>query len=230
MKNLKIDKSFVKQLVCDNKALVIMAVYAVIYLITFAYLENRDVTHYTIESVLDHYIPFCEVFVIPYFLWFPYVALTVCFICLFDKEEGNPLVAFLIIGMTIFLVVSAVFPNGHNLRPAAFERDNIFTDMIAGLYKTDTSTNILPSIHVYNSIAIMIAVYRSRCFKKHIVIKSLMILLGASIICSTVLIKQHSMIDVFLAFIIAIVMFPLCYRKAVFKEKSAELAGASIEK
>ena len=96
-------------------------------------------------------------------LWFPYVALTVVLLCIRDKEESEKLVAFLMAGMTIFIIVSAVFPNGHNLRPKTFAQDNIFIDLIKNLYATDTPTNILPSIHVYNSVAIMIAVWRSKC-------------------------------------------------------------------
>ena len=215
--------------IIEYKTLAIMILYAIFYLISFGYLENRDVSHYIIEIGIDRVIPFCEVFIIPYLLWFAYVALTVCFICFTDKEESKKLVAFLIAGMTIFLIVSAVFPNGHNLRPATFERDNIFIDLIKNLYNTDTSTNILPSIHVYNSIAIMIAVYRNSYFKKHKIISAAMQLLGAGIICSTVLIKQHSMVDVILAFIISVLMYAVCYKRAVHKENSFELSEASTK-
>ena len=56
--------------------------------------------------------------------------------------------------MTVFLIVSYVYPNAQHLRPTEFPRDNIFTDMVKWLYSTDTPTNILPSIHVFNSLAI----------------------------------------------------------------------------
>lgn len=139
--------------------------------------------------------------------------------CIKDKEESEKLVAFLMAGMTIFIVISAVFPNGHNLRPTVFPRDNIFIDLIKNLYMADTPTNILPSIHVYNSIAIMIAVWRSKCFASHKMIKAAMLLLGASIICSTVLIKQHSMLDVLLAFLLSAVMYSICYKRTPVREK-----------
>ena len=99
------------------------------------------------------------------------------------------------------------------------KRDNIFIDLIKNLYMADTPTNILPSIHVYNSIAIMIAVWRSKCFASHKMIKAAMLLLGASIICSTVLIKQHSMLDVLLAFLLSAVMYSICYKRTPVREK-----------
>ena len=154
-----------------------------------------------------------------YLLWFAYVAFTVVFLCIRDKEESDKLVAFLMAGMTIFIVVSAVFPNGHNLRPTVFERDNIFSDLIRHLYATDTPTNILPSIHVYNSVAIMIAVSRSRGFAGHNIIRTLMLALGVSIIFSTVLIKQHSMLDVLLALLLSALMYSICYKRSTVREK-----------
>ena len=74
---------------------------------------------------------------------------------------------FFFSGMTIFLIICTVFPNGLNLRPDTFVRDNIFVDMVRQLYQTDTSTNVLPSIHVFNSIGAVIAISHSDALKKH---------------------------------------------------------------
>ena len=49
--------------------------YMVIYLVWFAWLEKTNVRNYQVIHVsLDDYIPFCEVFVVPYLLWFVYVS------------------------------------------------------------------------------------------------------------------------------------------------------------
>jgi membrane-associated phospholipid phosphatase len=201
-----------------------MVLYALAYLAAFFVLEQRDTAIYVINFGIDKYIPFCEVFIVPYLMWFGYVAFTVLYLCIKDKEEGDRLVAFLMAGMTIFIIVSAVFPNGHHLRPRTFQRDNIFTRLIAILYATDTPTNVLPSIHVYNSVGIMIAVVRSWCFKNRKVLKPFMLVLGVSIICSTVLIKQHSMLDVLLAFLMSAIMYLVCYKTAPVHEKRGALS------
>ena len=181
-----------------------------------------------IHCALDDVIPFCEYFVVPYLLWFGYVAVTVCWLCIKDKEEGGRLVAFLIAGMTVFIVISAIFPNGLHLRPRTFARDNIFVDMVRKLYVADTSTNVVPSIHVYNSIGIMIAVCRTKLLKKHRLIKGGMLILGVSIICSTVLIKQHSMLDVLTACILSSVVYAVCYRNETVENESMSEVGAKI--
>lgn len=222
-------KKSLRELSSCYKALTTMVVYFVIYMTAFGYLEQRKTSYYVIHFGIDAYIPFCEYFIVPYLLWFAYVALAVIYFGIKDQDEGNKLVAFLIAGMTIFLIVSAVFPNGHHLRPKTFERDNIFVDMVKKLYIVDTSTNVVPSIHVYNSIAVMITVWRTKLLKNHRVIKAGLMLLGVTIICSTVLLKQHSMLDVMVAFILGALVYTICYREEVAARPSVSRAKAKLK-
>ena len=49
--------------------------YALIYMPWFTYLERHVTTDfYLIHSPLDDYIPFVEYFIVPYLLWFVYLA------------------------------------------------------------------------------------------------------------------------------------------------------------
>ena len=128
-----------------------LIIYAIIYMTWFVWLEKNTTGHYQIiHMAADDYIPFCEVFVIPYFLWFAYVSAVVIYFFFKDKEDYYRTCIFLFTGMTIFLIISTLWPNGQHLRPAVMPRDNIFTRMVAALYRTDTPTNLWPSIHVYN--------------------------------------------------------------------------------
>ena len=178
--------------------------YGLIYLPWFAYLEKTVTTHfYEIHSKIDDYIPFIEYFIVPYLLWFGYVFVGGLFIFLTDKKEFYKMAAFGVIGMTLFLIICTVFPNGLHLRPATFARDNMFVDMVKRLYATDTPTNVLPSIHVYNSIMIAIAIGRSKRLDNKRWIKTASYVLAILIILSTVFLKQHSILDGFCAFAIA---------------------------
>lgn len=218
----------IRELCQKYRILIVMAVYMVLYMVAFFFLEQRTTKYHVIRSGLDGYIPFCEVFIIPYVLWFLYVSLTVIYLCLKESEEAGKFAAFLMIGMTAFIVVSAIYPNGHRLRPQSFERDNIFTYMVSMLYKTDTSTNILPSIHVYNSIAVMIAVARAKEFRKHILLSIAMQVLGVLIILSTMFLKQHSVVDVLLAFILAAIVQLVVYRRPNEQEVTSEAEKDTI--
>jgi len=191
-------------------------VYFPIYLTWFFWLERNITKHYQVIHVSwDDYVPFCEVFVIPYFLWFFYIAAVMLFFFFHNKQDYYRCCTFLFTGMTIFLIVSTLWPNGHHLRLETMPRDNIFTRMIEGLWETDTATNLWPSIHVYNSIGCHFAVIRSEAFEKRNGIKIASFLLAASIVLSTVFIKQHSLFDVFTGIGLAVAMYVLVYRREV---------------
>lgn len=190
-----------------------LLIYGIIYLIWFAWLERTNVKNYhIIHMAADDDIPFCEVFIIPYLLWFVYVSAVVVFLFFKNKTDYFRACAFLFTGMTVFLIISTLFPNGHDLRLTAMPRDNIFTTMVAALWKTDTPTNLWPSIHVYNSIGAHIAVMRNETLRSR---KPVLIgsgILAISIILSTMFIKQHSVFDVLTGIIMGAFMYVLVYR------------------
>lgn len=198
-------------------------VYGIIYLTWFAWLEKTVTDHYTVIHMrIDDYIPFCELFVIPYFLWFLYMAAVIVFLFFKDKKEYYRACIFLATGMTVFLLVSTLWPNGHHLRPDVMPRDNIFTRMVAALYRTDTATNLWPSIHVYNSLGAHFAITRCESVKKHKWICVGSLILCWSIILSTVFIKQHSMFDVLTAFLMAGIMYVPVYRRDALRTLKAK--------
>ena len=190
-----------------------MALYTVVYLLSFALLEKRSSVHYTeIHMWLDDRIPFIEEFVIPYFLWFAFVVACVLYLYFADRRNYDCAATLLYIGMTVFLVISYVFPNKQYLRPAVMPRHNIFTMMVSYLYRTDTSTNVFPSIHVYNTLCCMAGMIHSRhSFAKKTWVRSVVSLLGISIILSTVFLKQHSCIDVIGAVAMFVPLYILVY-------------------
>lgn len=186
--------------------------YALIYMPWFMYLEKHVTENYhIIHSPLDDYIPFIEFFIVPYLLWFVFIAAAAGYFFFTDKSGFYRLSAFLITGMTIFLIICTVFPNGLALRPETFVRENIFTDMVRRLWATDTPTNVLPSIHVFNSLGVCFAIARSEALKKHKCIQWSAYILGGLIILSTVFLKQHSVTDVFASMVMAGIICPFVY-------------------
>lgn len=189
-----------------------LIVYGLIYLVWFGYLERTVKRYKLIHVALDDYIPFCEVFIIPYLLWFIYVAIVVMYFFFKDKEDYFKCCIFLFTGMTIFLLISTLWPNGQRLRPYAMPRDNIFIHLVEMIYSTDTPTNLWPSIHVYNSLGCHLAIIKSKHFEHHKGIRLASFVLCASIIMSTMFIKQHSVFDVTTAFIMATIMYVVVYQ------------------
>ena len=197
--------------------------YIFIYLPWFFYLEKHITTDYhLIHTAIDDKIPFIEYFIVPYTLWFLFIAVTVGYFFFFgEKSEFYRLIILLFSGMTIFLIVSTIYPNGLQLRPETFTRDNIFVDMVRQLYAVDTSTNVLPSIHVYNSLGAYIAISQCRKLKQYKWVQIFTLLLTISIILSTMFLKQHSVIDVVAAFFMAGIMYVIVYRPIKVRDKNS---------
>lgn len=179
----------------------IIVFYGIFYMAAFAYLEREIQHHYHIvHTVIDDRIPFCEYFIVPYLLWFPFLAATLIYFIFFnqEKQEYYQYIKNLCMGMSIFLAVSYLYPNGHQLRPEFFTRDNVCIELVKMLYSTDTPTNILPSLHVFNSLAAYTAVSRCQALENRVWVKRATLLLVIAIVLSTMFLKQHSVVDVVL--------------------------------
>lgn len=201
-------KKFLKQ----YKHAFIAIAYTIFYLIWFACIEKAVIRpSRIIHMKADDYIPFCEYFVIPYLLWFAYVTGAVIYFLFKNKQDYYRLCAFLFTGMTIFLIISTLWPNGHHLRPHVFENENIFTALVGMLYRADTPTNLWPSIHVYNSLGVHIAVLQNARLRKNKPVHITSLVLCVSIILSTVFLKQHSVFDVITGFIMAAIIYLIVY-------------------
>ena len=203
--------------------------YFLLYFPCFAFLEKTvtaESRFHVIHMAVDDYIPFIEFFIIPYPLWFGYVAAAVVYFFFSDVSDYYKLCCFLFVGMTIFLVVSAIYPNGHYLRPSVFPRENICSTLVQWLYATDTSTNLFPSIHVYNSLGVHIAVVKSEKLRQYKWVQALSWTLAVSIVLSTMFLKQHSVTDVIAAFAMACIIYPFVY--AAETRKAARLSHQPI--
>lgn len=191
----------------------LVLLYGLIYMPWFMWLESRsNLPYHVIHVKLDDMIPFVEYFIVPYLLWFVYVAAVFVYLFFKKRREFYQYCIFLFTGMTLFLIVSTLYPNGHLLRPNTFARNNIFTFAVQILYQADTATNIFPSLHVYNSIAAHRAVANSETLAGNRLIRGGSFVLMVSIILATMFLKQHSVLDVISGILLGLVMEQLVYR------------------
>lgn len=189
--------------------------YILIYMPWFMLIEKMYTMDYPglhiINIPLDDRIPFCEYFAIPYYIWFFYVAAgCVLMYLIATNKEFLQYVWALMIGMTLFLVISMIYPNGITLRPD-YVPDNFCGNLLKGLYVVDTSTNVFPSIHVYNSLVVNAAILKCEALKKHYVVKIFSTIICISICLSTMFLKQHSIVDVVGAIVMFIVLYIAIY-------------------
>ena len=159
--------------------------------------ENCRVVH----SSLDDLIPFFEVFVIPYLLWFFLVAGSLLYLFLYDIPNFRRLSIYIMITQAGAMLVYILWPNIQLLRPESMPRDNFFTWVLAFVYRFDTPTGVLPSLHAAYSIAIL-SVFEHRK-DTSLQWRILLPIFVVIIIAATFFIKQHSVLD-------AAAALPLC--------------------
>ena len=111
-----------------SKHLWIIPAYGIFYMVSFMLMERSSVETHLIHTFLDDKIPFCEYFIIPYVFWYFVVIGSVLYFALGSpgKKEYYQYMATLAVGMTIFLIVSYVYPNGQDLRPKLPEAVSLF--------------------------------------------------------------------------------------------------------
>lgn len=177
-----------------------MAFYLLFYLFSFNQLEKINALPVVIvHCKLDDLIPFCKYAIIPYFAWFAWIPFTLFYLLRYaPREDFWRLCLPLFSGMTLALACYVLVPTGLALRPQAVPGSDPFAQAVRLLYQTDTATNVCPSIHVFNSVTLCLAYYRSRVFTlpHRRWMRPAATLLCIAIVCSTMLLKQHSCIDV----------------------------------
>ena len=178
-----------------------------------------------IHCWLDDVIPFNELFLIPYVLWYALIVVTLAYYFFFDIPRFKQVQIFILITQIIAMTCYVLFPSRQDLRPETFARDNFLTRLMAFIYSFDTSTGVCPSLHVAYSIGIASVVakddYFSRPFK--IGLTAFVIL----ICVATTFVKQHSAVDVFAALPVCLVAEAIIFGRSYWlprfrKEKTAD--------
>lgn len=171
--------------------------------------------YYAVFHPLDNKIPFFEYFLIPYLFWFLYLVGMHIYTLFYDIGAFRKMMNFIMLTYLVTILIYFLFPTCQELRPSAFERDNIFTRIMADYYQFDTNTNVCPSLHVIGSLAVMFASFHCKDFKT-LGWKLFFITTAVLISISTVFLKQHSVLDIVVALPICIIAYFICFCK---KEK-----------
>lgn len=179
-------------------------------LFSFYLLQRFIEPKYIIYSDIDSHIPFIKEFIIPYVIWYAYIAWPFIYFGIYSKNDFIDYFKFIYIGMFTSFVIYFIFPNGLALRQPIVGND-IFSELIKLLRYIDPPTNVCPSIHVYDAIAVYIIVRKSSLFQTRTIIKNSCLTLTILICISTVFIKQHSIIDVIAGIALSMVMYLCIY-------------------
>ena len=146
-----------------------------------------------VHCPLDDMIPFCEYFVIPYVLWYLYLAGTLLFFGLYNVDGFRRISKYIIITQICAMTIYVLFPTRQDLRPETLEGNGLLVWLLESLYSFDTSTNVCPSLHVAYSLGLASVWVREKSAGR--LWKVLMVTMSLLVCLSTVFIKQHSVLD-----------------------------------
>lgn len=183
-----------------------LLLYVPVFLIWFFVIEQihtPDRPYWVSYLPLDDKIPFVPAFAPIYCLWYPFLIVPGLYLLKTDPSAFKRYLWFFMIGTGACLLICTVFPNGQNLRPAEFSSDGFCIRLIQALYHADTNTNVLPSMHVVGSVAVFYGALHSRRLRRPAALVPITCL-TVLISLSTVLIKQHSVLDIIAGVIISI--------------------------
>ena len=194
------------------------------YFILYFLTENlipRDKC-YPVHCYLDDVIPFCEYFVIPYVGWYLLIVGSLIYFMLYNPDNFTNMMKFIIVTQIVAMAIYIIFPNRQDLRPDEFVRDNIFTDIVGLLYTADTSTNVCPSLHVAYSIGIASTWLKEK--SASIRCKVLITIFCFLICISVAFVKQHSVVDIFVALPVCLLAEWIAFGKSYWrKPKKAQI-------
>ena len=202
----------IKEYIKANKKVLPYFLFLPGYLLAFFLLEtfiSGDGNYWSSHIFLDDYIPFLEGFVVFYCLWYPFLIVPGLYLFFKDIPEFKKYIWCLICAFAICFTVYILVPNGQDLRPAVFERNNIFTDIVGLIYSADTNTNVFPSMHVAGALGAAAAFFRTDGLKKY---RAVSVITAVLICASTVFIKQHSLLDVFGGIAVWLISYIAVYR------------------
>ncbi len=174
----------------------LVGLYLFVFLLGFLLMEIYvQEPKYILHCFFDDWIPFCEWFIIPYFLWYAWVPAIMLLFMFKDRKAYLRLCLLMFTGATLCLIIYMIWPTGLDLRREIMA-DNFCADLVRFIRSVDPACNVCPSIHVSSTVSVHLAVCSSEYLKEKRGVRSLSWGMTLGICLSTLFVKQHSVIDV----------------------------------
>lgn len=167
--------------------------------------------HYEIGCWVDDLVPFVPAFVIPYVLWYVGLFYTAWHCLRWEKKLFRRFMGYNLLCYAVAIGVFVLFPTSIAFRPNVAGGD-IFSLLVGLIYVFDKPTNVLPSLHVLLSLGIAYTLPRTKKWGKWWG-KLLWWTVSLAICASTVLIKQHSVLDILAAIPISCIGYLIFFVK-----------------
>lgn len=162
---------------------------------------QADLQVHEFHCALDDAIPFCEWMIFPYIAWYLYYAGTLLFLLFANRRDFTHTAWAIFACAAVSMLVALILPNGIpiSMRPDfdALGRDNIAIWLVKWIYAHDSPPRtVMPSMHTSISVVLAVRMFCNQATKHLRGVQIGCCILSILIILSTVMVKQHSILDV----------------------------------
>lgn len=169
-------------------------------------------SYHPTQIAFDNLIPLLPGFVYCYLLWFPLLVFGGFWMLFFDGEVLRRYMIFLMCAYFICAAIYLAYPNGQDLRPKDLVVHDLSTAILAFIYRVDTNTNVLPSLHVIGSMGAAFGLCSSGR-NRSAAAKAAIVILAVLVSISTVFVKQHGTLDVLAGLVVGLALSPIILRR-----------------
>lgn len=181
-----------KKVVKENYKHGLLMITYLILIMIYNLLNQRMGKIHDLVTSFDRSTPFVKEFIIPYDIWYPFILFCMLYLLVKHKDSYYRAIIGLDIGL-IICYICYIFYQTTVPRPELMGND-IFTKIVRITYKSDSPFNCFPSIHVFTTSTMIIAMVSNK--KISATMKIAISTIGITIIASTLFVKQHVMLDI----------------------------------
>ncbi|UNK15872.1 phosphatase PAP2 family protein [Paenibacillus sp. N3/727] len=171
--------------------------------IFYGILNHGDSNVNSMMTDLDAQIPFVPAFIIPYLLWYPFMITMLFTFCIKNRPVYYRTLLALCLGLIISYITFYVYQTSI-VRPEVTGH-GLLNWLVQLVYRTDGPYNCFPSIHVLSSYLMLKGIADCRNWPLLSIV--LVRITSWSIILSTLLVKQHVILDIVGGIILAEIMY-----------------------
>ncbi|WP_420841526.1 phosphatase PAP2 family protein [Desulfosporosinus fructosivorans] len=175
--------------------------------IIYCFLNNDNRGSHNLVTDLDLGIPFLKIFILPYLIWYFFIFGTLAYFCWKDKKIYYR--TLLSLNLCLLISYGIYFFFQTNVPRPDLIGNDFLTMLISFVYNNDQPYNAFPSIHVLTSFLMIKAI--NKYSAKNYLNVALVYITAISIILATQFIKQHVILDLLSAIVLAGLIFDLVF-------------------
>ncbi|WMT38972.1 phosphatase PAP2 family protein [Paenibacillus sp. D2_2] len=192
--------------------------------ICYMVLNHEGPRVYNLMTDIDAQIPFVPAFIVPYLSWYPFIIIMLIVILANSRETYYRTLIALCLGLITSYFIYYFYQTTVS-RPL-ITGEGILYSLVRFTYITDNPFNCFPSIHVLTTYL----VWRGALERNgiNIVMRFFTSFMFVAIVLSTLFVKQHYLLDIAAAILIAEVLYFIIGKCLAVRLKSGKMISNEL--